>query len=64
MKASPAVGEVYRQEFLLGVAEDIGEVLSLRETVRVPYNGGTKFTNCLKTEDTTPLAPESLERKF
>ena len=64
MKAQPAIGDVYRQEFLPGVAEDIGEVLSLTESVTVPYNGGTTFTNCVKTKDTTPLDPESLERKF
>ena len=64
MKAHPAVGDVYRQEFSPGVAEDIGEVLSLTETVTVPYNGGTTFTNCVKTRDTTPLDPESLEHKF
>ncbi len=64
MKANPAIGDFYRQEFLLGVAEDIGEVLSLTETVTVPYNGGTTFTNCVKTKDTTPLDPESLEHKF
>ncbi len=64
MKAHPAVGDVYRQEFSPGVAEDIGEVLSLTETVHVPYNGGTTFTNCLKTKDTTPLDPGAVENKF
>ena len=64
MKALPAVGNVYRQEFSPGVAEDMGEVLSLTETVTVHYNGGTTFTNCVKTRDTTPLDPESLEHKF
>jgi hypothetical protein len=63
MKAHPAVGDVYRQEFLPEVAEDIGEVLSLTESVTVPYNGGTTFTNCLKTKDTTPLEPDVVEFK-
>jgi hypothetical protein len=64
MKAHPAVGDVYRQEFLLEVAEDMGEVLSLTESVTVPYNGGTTFTNCLKTKDTSPLDPGVVEHKF
>lgn len=64
MKAHPAVGDVYRQEFLPGVAEDMGEVVSLTESVTVPYNGGTTFTNCLKTKDTTPLEPDVVEFKF
>ena len=61
MKANPAVGDVYRQEFLLGVAEDIGEVLSLTESVTVPFGS---FTNCLKTKDTSPLEPDAIEHKF
>ncbi len=61
MEAKPAVGDVYRQEFLIGEAEDIGGVLSLKKSVTVPY--GT-FTNCLKTEDYTPLEPGGLEHKF
>jgi uncharacterized membrane protein len=64
MKANPAIGDFYRQEFLLGVAEDIGEVLSLTETVTVPYNGGTTFNNCVKTKDTSPLEPDVVENKF
>ena len=64
MKAHPAIGDVYRQEFSPGVAEDIAEVVSLTETVTVPYNGGTTFTNCLKTKETTPLDPEDVEYKF
>ena len=64
MKANPTVGDVYRQEFLPDTAEDMGEVLSVTETVTVPYNGGTTFTNCVKTKDTTPMSPDHLEHKF
>lgn len=64
MKAHPAVGDVYRQEFSPGVAEDMGEVMSLTESVTVPYNGGTTFTHCLKTKDTSPLDPGVVEFKF
>jgi hypothetical protein len=62
MKASPAVGDVYRQEYLPGVAEDIGEVLSLTESVTLT-NFGT-LSNCLKTKDTSPLEPGAIEHKF
>ena len=61
MKAHPAAGDLYRQEFLLGVAEDVGEVLSLSESVTA---GGHTYTEALKTKDTTPLAPDDVENKF
>ena len=61
MKANPAVGDFYRQEFDLDNAEDLAEVLSLTNTVPVPY--GT-FPGCLKTEETTPLEPDARENKF
>ena len=61
MKAHPAVGDFYRQEFSLGNAEDNAETLSLTESVTVPF--GT-FDHCLKSEETTPLEPDALEDKF
>ena len=61
MKAAPAVGDFYRQEFALGVAEDIAEVLGLTDSVTVPYG---MFNNCLKTQETVPLEPDALEHKF
>jgi hypothetical protein len=61
MKGYPEVGDVYRQEFLLREAEDIGEVLSLSEVVTVPV--GT-FTDCLQTRDSTPIEPDVFEHKF
>ena len=61
MKAAPAIGDFYRQEFLLNTAEDMAEVASLTESVTVP-NGS--YNNCLKTEETSPLEPEALEHKF
>ncbi len=62
MKANPQVGDVYRQEFLPGVAEDMGEVLSVTESINLPGFG--LLTNCIRTKDTSPLEPEALENKI
>jgi hypothetical protein len=61
MPANPTVGFEYKQEYYAGEAEDMGKVLSITETVTVPY--GT-FKNCLKTEDWTPLEPGHIEHKY
>jgi hypothetical protein len=61
MFAKPVVGKVYRQELFLGEAEDAAEVLALNETVTVA--AGT-YTNCLKTEDFTPIDPDNKEFKY
>jgi hypothetical protein len=62
MKANPAVGDFYRQEFDLGNAEDLAEVVSLTDVVTVPYRAAP-FTNCLTTTETTPLETSLLENK-
>lgn len=61
MKAHPAVGDFYRQEFLLDEAEDLAEVTSLSESVTVPV--GT-FDHCLKTQETEAIDPSALEDKL
>ena len=61
VEANPQVGDAYRQEYYAGEAEDEGRVLSLNESVEVPY--GT-FDGCLQTEDTTALEPDVLEHKY
>lgn len=61
MKGQPAVGDIYRQEFDIGNAEDVGEVLSLTESVTVPTGS---YTDVLKTSDITALEPEVIENKF
>ena len=61
MKADPTVGQQYRQEYYPGEAEDMGEVLSLTETVTTP--SGT-YQNCLKTRDWTPLDLSVEEHKY
>lgn len=61
MKALPAVGDFYRQEFSLGNAEDFAETISLTESVTVQPGS---FSNCLKSQETTPLETDLLEHKF
>ena len=62
MKAAPAVGDVYRQEFSLGTAEDIAEILSLTGSTTVP--GASCQGNCLVTKDFSPLDAGVFERKY
>ncbi len=61
MEADPKVDDTYNQEFLKGVAEDKGTILSLDEKITVPY--GT-FPNVLKTKDFSPLEPDIVENKY
>lgn len=62
MKGQPAIGDFYRQEYFLGEAEDLAEVKSLTESV--PVQGFSCTNNCLKTEESSPLAPGDVENKF
>jgi hypothetical protein len=54
-------GLLYRQEFLLGTAEDLGRVIGIEPSVTVP--AGT-FTNCVHTQDSSPLEPGVIEDKY
>jgi hypothetical protein len=60
MFADPVVGTTYRQELLLGEAEDAATILADSVDVTVP--AGT-FCDCLQTEDFTPLEPGVTEYK-
>jgi hypothetical protein len=60
MLADPQVGDVYRQEFYEGEAEDLAEVTGIGGSITVPL--GT-FTDILVTEEWTPLEPNGRERK-
>jgi len=61
-EAAPAVGDVYRQEFALGEAEDGARVLSLNASESVPATS-CKGT-CVLTADFNLLEPDSLEHKY
>ena len=52
MPARPKVGDRYRQEYLANVAEDIGQVSALDQTVTVP--AGT-YNGCVRTREWSML---------
>ena len=59
---TPTVGDVYRQEWLLGDAEDVAEILSTTESELAPAFGCSG--DCVKTHDYSPLEPDLSESKF
>lgn len=62
MLGDPRVGDVYRQEFYEGEAEDIAEITALTGTITVAA-GSWSGTDVFVTEEWTPLEPEVRERK-
>ena len=60
MRANPAVGEVYRQEFYVNEAEDMAQVLQLDGTAAVAFGS---FDGLLVTQEWTPLEPDVIENK-
>ena len=60
MPGRPEPGEPFRQEYLLGVAEDMAQVVALGRSVAVP--AGT-FDGCVETRDWSLLDSDS-ERKW
>lgn len=60
MQARPAPGAAYRQEYRKGVAEDMGRVVSAADIATVPAG---RYTDCITTEDWSPLEPDTRERK-
>jgi len=61
MEGQPRRGDVYRQEYYRGHAEDMAKVLGEVEFVSVPY--GT-FERVLVTREWTPLEPGIAEKKY
>ena len=63
MWADPSahLNEEYRQEYYAGEAEDMGKVLSVSDSVTVPFGS---FENVLKTFDFSSLDPHLQENKF
>ncbi|MEO6463274.1 MAG: hypothetical protein ABIP29_09380 [Candidatus Eisenbacteria bacterium] len=61
MQAHPRVGQTYAQENAPGIAEDMATVVSLKETVTVPYG---RFENCLQTMEFSKIIPGARGYKF
>jgi hypothetical protein len=61
MPAKPRPGQAYRLEYYEGEAEDRASVVSVDETVTVPFG---RFENVVKTRDVAPLSGGSLEFKY
>lgn len=61
MYAAPQEGQWYRQEFLLGEAEDMAEVAGYLDTLTVR---GTTYHDVLQTREFTPIEPDVLEYKY
>jgi hypothetical protein len=55
------IGLLFRQEFALGTAEDLGRVIGTDASVTA---GGVKHTGCVHTQDSTPLEPGVIEDKY
>jgi hypothetical protein len=57
MKANPTIGESYRQEYYQGEAEDWAKVLSLSESVSIPFGSYSEvlMTNEWSALDTPPV---------
>jgi hypothetical protein len=60
MPAAPHVGDVLRQEYLPGEAEDMMKIIATGGTATVPAG---IFTAVLTTQDWTPLDPDVVEEK-
>lgn len=61
MEAHPKAEDLYRQEFSLGNAEDMAEVVDILGSVVVR---GKKYRRVLRTQDFTPIEPDVYELKY
>jgi len=62
MEATPHAGDTYRQEFLLGEAEDAATVRSVSGSAAVPAASCSR--TCVVTREVTPLEPDLREDKY
>ena len=60
MWGRPAIGEPYRQEYGPGVAEDMGQIVAVHDSVTVPYGS---FGGCVRTKEWSLLEPGT-EKKW
>jgi hypothetical protein len=61
MKATPTVGDAYRQEYLRHEAEDLARVARSGGAAKVPAGS---FRNLVAIDEWTPLEPKVVETKY
>jgi hypothetical protein len=64
---APKVGDIYRQEFLLGTAEDVAEVTSTTDSTgstAANVNCAGTDGDCVVTHEFSPLEPDTSEDKY
>lgn len=61
MEANPQIPDSYRQEYLVGEAEDTAWIVDRGTTLRVPYG---RITNALTTLEATRLEPGAYDQKI
>ena len=61
MEADPQVADGYRQEFYAGHAEDQAWILTLHNTLDVPYG---RLHDVLRTMEWSPLEPKVVDEKY
>jgi hypothetical protein len=62
MKAVSQPEDLYRQEYALGEAEDVAEVLAVGVDVTLPNE--TEYNGCVQTRDFSPMEPDVEEHKY
>jgi hypothetical protein len=58
---TPVIGTKFKEEYYRCEAEDMAEILSVGETVKVPAG---EYKDCVQIRDYTPLDPRANEHKF
>jgi hypothetical protein len=61
MEAHPNMGDTYQHEYAPGVAQDTATVLSLNQSICVPYGC---FRHELETKESSPLEPGVVKHKY
>jgi hypothetical protein len=61
MQAHPEAGQAYRQEYYVGEAEDLAEVVQLDATESVPFGD---FDQLVVIKEWNPLEPDVVEEKY
>lgn len=61
MPAAPGDGDVYRQEFYAGEAEDMFEIIAVGESLKVKAG---VYDDVIVTKDWSPLEPKAIEKKY